>query len=518
MSTKLFNLIWPNLFVRLDIGYFHERFDFKTLLLVISLLIGLFLRLNNLGGSGFWSDELYHAWTARNILEGEGVYHPDNPGKIYLRSLITTTLPSAIFFWAFGYNEIAGRLPSVIIGILTMLVMYVLSRNIIDREYALISSFMFALSFWAITWHTQLRMYVHLQFLYVLGILIFYKWFKTGFKIDTYHPYLLILVSILGYHTHLSYIGIFAVFTFIVLLNLICQKFNENSKLNRSNVISHVRILAFFSMSALVFISVKGIPGWFYGHTPEWYTYNRSILFYFLWLSEYVNYNFIFVIGLILSLNYRNYWFISVPFLVPFIAQSLFFEYRMPRLIFHIYPFFIMTASLAIYLFYKWIKDVKYPGINKDVLMMGVIFFVLVLNSPISTYSVMSDNSHGMFTGHQDQRGPVDYISHNLTENEVLISDEPIKTDWYSKNLFEVDYGLHYQDHNLELKNYDSNTPIITDPRKLNEITSKNDAILLINEDIMYSNRSEFKNIIKENKQQIIQKEDWNQVIIVKFY
>ncbi len=494
-----------------------KKVDLNLLLLGFALLVGLILRLNNLGGAAFWSDEMHQAWTAKNILEGEGVYHPDNPDEFYSRGLLTTTLPAMISFRVLGYSEFAGRLPSVLVGMMSIVVVYILCKELVDGEFALISSFMLSLSYWAITWHTQLRMYAHLQLLYVLSILIFYKWFEKDFKLNNCYPYLLGLFAIIGYQTHLLYLGIFAVFSSFIIINLVYEKSRNDTRLKESLGINSFRVLVFFALAGLVFILIEGIPGWFYGHTPEWYSYDRTVFYYLFWINNYVSYLFLFAAGVILSFGNRNYWIISLSFLIPFISQSILFEYRMPRLIFHIYPFFLMMASLPIYHLYKRIESISTH--TKDfnvVFMLLAVIAVVLLQSPWFSYSQMSENSHGMYTEHQDYRGPVNYIQQNIADEDVLVSEEPIKTDWYADEEFDINYGLHYREYDPASEKYGSETPIITRSEKFEDVISSNSGFLIVSDSFLDEDYERMNKYLENNIESIIQEEEWGEVIIIE--
>lgn len=501
-----------------------SQLDFNFLLIGTALLIGLILRVNNLGGAAFWNDEIHQAWTARNILTGEGFYHPDNPGEFYSRGLLFTTLPSMVSFSILGYTEFAGRLPSVLVGMLSVILVYILSKELLDRQFALISSFMMSLSYWAITWHTQLRMYAHLQFLYLLSVLLFYRWYKKDFRLDNFYPYLLGVIAVIGYNTHLLYVGVFAVFFFFIAANLAYEKFRGDLSLNEELSLNSFRILVFFVLAAVVFISLQGVftslegaLAWFYGYTPDWYSYETTVFYYLSWLNGYVNYMFLFAAGLVISFNYRDYWLISLPFLVPFILQSVLFEYRMPRLIFHIYPFFLMIASLPLYYTCKWLQSVSDHTIyDRKILLLLTVVFVAVLQSPVSSYIDMTENSHGMAVGNQDHRGPVEYIQQNKDEDQILISEKPAKTDWYLDDRHEIDYGFHYHDYEPVSEMYDSEIPIIEDSEKLAGIVSNNSGYFILDVDFP-GQAEEIGYIVEDSSEYIVQKEDWRGVIVVKF-
>jgi 4-amino-4-deoxy-L-arabinose transferase-like glycosyltransferase len=158
----------------------------KKLLLVLILLIAAFLRLYKLSTipPHLTPDEASLGYNAYSILKtGRDEYGTRFPiifksfGDYKPGLYVYFTVPSIMIF---GLNEFAVRFPSAFFGILSVYLIYLLSKEIFKKErYALLSSLLFSLMPWAIyfsrgAWEVN----VSLSFT-LLGTLFFLKSLKN---------------------------------------------------------------------------------------------------------------------------------------------------------------------------------------------------------------------------------------------------------------------------------------------------------------------------------------------------
>src|SRR3989344_9082919 len=99
--------------------------------LMLLILIGTFLRINNLGMLSLWGDEAVFALSAKGILSTGVPNLPSN--SVYPRAIPRSYL-IGISFKLLGVNEVAARIPSVIFGILIIPLTYLTARVIIDQK------------------------------------------------------------------------------------------------------------------------------------------------------------------------------------------------------------------------------------------------------------------------------------------------------------------------------------------------------------------------------------------------
>lgn len=141
------------------------------------VVIGAGLRLYALGSQGFWFDEAITTNAAIGILDGGRPTFPS--GVDYWRGLPHTVLVAASMA-VFGVSEWAARVPSVLFGVLTIPVVYLLGREVGGRRLGLIAATVVTVLTWEVTWSRQARMYQQLQFFYALTLVGLARVDRTG--------------------------------------------------------------------------------------------------------------------------------------------------------------------------------------------------------------------------------------------------------------------------------------------------------------------------------------------------
>jgi uncharacterized membrane protein len=139
-------------------------------LLVVST-VALALRLINLGGAALWYDESGSAWMAslpfaNMIAATAGDTHP----PLYL---------ALLWAWvrAFGLSELSVRFPSVIIGVLSVPLAYLLARRLkFSNTVALVGATLAAVAPIQIHYSQEARMYALLQFEFLVALLAVLGW------------------------------------------------------------------------------------------------------------------------------------------------------------------------------------------------------------------------------------------------------------------------------------------------------------------------------------------------------
>lgn len=158
----------------------------KVIFFVIILLLGFFLRLNQLGNIpvGFHRDEAYLGYNAYSILQTgkdiTGHFLPLNL-ESFLFSPAGYSYASIPFIAFFGLNEFSVRLASALFGGSTIILVYFLVKKLFNKyayreQLALISAFSLSIS----PWHTNLSRAatenVLVVFFITLGTLLYLHW------------------------------------------------------------------------------------------------------------------------------------------------------------------------------------------------------------------------------------------------------------------------------------------------------------------------------------------------------
>ena len=133
------------------------------------MLVGAFLRLYQLGAQSLGADDTWSVWIAQLSLS-----------KIVQYTAADVHPPFYYFvlhYWIayLGASELAVKLLSVAFGLLSIIVMYTLGRELFDERAGLIGAFILALSAFNIRYSQETRMYGLLVLLALLSMYFFIR-------------------------------------------------------------------------------------------------------------------------------------------------------------------------------------------------------------------------------------------------------------------------------------------------------------------------------------------------------
>lgn len=141
------------------------------------LFVAAALRLFDLGGPGLSGDE------------AGCVYYGSFPTSVLVEAILTTgeVHPPGFFTFIHLLLYVSGaewflRLPSVVFGLLTLLVSYLLFKRWSDRNTALLAVGLLAVSTYHIQASRELRMYSLLTLLVAVGLACLWNWLDSGEK------------------------------------------------------------------------------------------------------------------------------------------------------------------------------------------------------------------------------------------------------------------------------------------------------------------------------------------------
>lgn len=182
-------------------------------------LLALILRIYSLGDFpvGFHADEARVGWNAYSILKtGED----DRGNKLALYyNTFGDYRPTGIFYLAipailvFGNTEFAVRLPSALLGALTVFVIYFLTREVLIRlddkgklkdyssSVALVAAFLFAVSPWHINTSRSTSEVVIAMFFALAGLYLLIRFLNTPERKLFVYSFLSLIVSYFFYHS-----------------------------------------------------------------------------------------------------------------------------------------------------------------------------------------------------------------------------------------------------------------------------------------------------------------------------
>lgn len=140
-------------------------------ILTAIILLAAALRFFKLGEWSMWIDEIYTINRAQ--------IHFSNPIQVIQNLPNTLWLPISVILTnivlsSLGITEWSARLVSALIGIVSIPILYFITRRIFNTVVALILALLLAISPWHIYWSQNARFYTSLMLLYSLAAFLFY--------------------------------------------------------------------------------------------------------------------------------------------------------------------------------------------------------------------------------------------------------------------------------------------------------------------------------------------------------
>jgi mannosyltransferase len=142
-----------------------------TIAVLVIVLVGAFLRLYHIGAQSLGADDTWSVWVS----------------KLSLHDIVQTTSTDVhpplyyflLHYWMayFGTSELAVKLPSIVFGVLSIIVVYALGRQLFDERAGLLAAFILAVSSFNIRYSQEVRMY---SLLVLLGLLSMYFFIRLS--------------------------------------------------------------------------------------------------------------------------------------------------------------------------------------------------------------------------------------------------------------------------------------------------------------------------------------------------
>lgn len=158
-------------------------------ILLFILVLGAFLRIYGLGDQTYWLDEIITLKVAQGELE---------PIIYGTRPFLYLTM-AHYWFGIFGQSEFATRSLSVIFGIASIPLIYIVGRRLFNQKVGLISAFIMALSVYQIYYSQELRYYALFQFLTLASFYFYIRLLSSKSFTDTA---LYIISTALVFYSH----------------------------------------------------------------------------------------------------------------------------------------------------------------------------------------------------------------------------------------------------------------------------------------------------------------------------
>ena len=349
-----------------------------TFILIILISIAVFLRIWNLGVPSFWVDEINTLYIGQSWAESGEFTFPS--GHEYHRAMLFSVI-AGTGFRLFGANEFTTRLPSALFGLISILLVYMLAKDIFNKKVGLWSVFFMTFSHFQIGWSRTARMYTLLQCISLVIIFLFHKAYQPDrSSLFAKQPYPdmaarfrvfirkrwvffvclscgLVLCRISAIYIHfISYLLIGGLLLYLVLLTSykLLTRDGSDKFFNRhaisTTVFLTVGILLFFFSPAihhLITYFSHYIPAWAEGDVTA---RNRLLLLEFLISPYRFPLSVLFVLGamqIFTRFQSRGILIFSMWAWILFFF-SFISTYRVPAYFFFVYPLFLILAAYGL--------------------------------------------------------------------------------------------------------------------------------------------------------------------------
>jgi len=331
---------------------------------------------------------------------------------------------SAISAKIFGLNEFAIRFPSVIFGVLAIWVVYLLGKELFNRNIGLLAAFFITFSKLEILWSRQARPYQALQFFFLLSAWFIYKLAKE--KKFNWRYFIGFLGS--GVLASLMH-GLGLVIFFVGFIYLIITKF---SMFRKKWIWLGIALFSFFGwIFKISLISVFSQFGKI-----------NNLFYYRVFLTHnYLVFCLLAVLGGFLLIRRKSYQelFLFVIFLgVQIIICSFFLGQPFTRYFYIVFPFLILLSAVGLESISQALSSRvnKLQTLNTEHLTLVILaIFIIAMGNKFTLFPqrVYSLNEDMQEVPEVDWKKIYGFVDEKLKENPdaVLItnwSDLPV---WY---------------------------------------------------------------------------------------
>ncbi len=326
---------------------YKKILSWNSTVLILLIFIAFLVRLRSLGLASCVSDTfLMPNIGAKLAQEGvfggaEGFFSHFNVivGAESVNRGFLYSLSTVIPYGLFGVTDVSARLPAIVFGLTSILLMYKLGGRIFNEKVGLMSAFFMTVSGWSIGVSTFPRDYILLVMFTLLSLFMYlrYREERTGKRLFLFCFSLGLLLSL-----HSLSLSIFSAFVIFVILDFLFKDYK--TELLAGKLIA--LFLMVFSIALLVWKPIPQFEAWIIQYSQYQFGFISSFL------------TMLIIVGGSLFLFKKRWGYLPVIlFYLPFILvsfgnyftkQVLFFRYTSP-----FYPFFLIFLSVFIVLFIK---------------------------------------------------------------------------------------------------------------------------------------------------------------------
>lgn len=514
--------------------YEHRTDRAQRRILVVFLLViiglGLFLRLYRLGSPDFNWDETYHYLAAQQLIKGNPPTLPS--GYTYNRALLFTDLVAASGR-IFGLDEWSARLPSVVFGSLTIVLVAWMGYRWFGPVAGLIAGLLVAVSPLEIGVSRMSRMYAMFEFAFVLSVYLFSigidskpsgmaskaesrAWYRNWGRLtylEVNAPALILTVpfAILALRLHqLSLVGGLGVASYIFIMTGIrCVSGTDSvgptlKYAGLSAIVLICAVALWLAYPEFVTAKLKEatyVPNWALAERADWSFYRYKLLIEYPVVFSTI----IFAGWLALKRNFNAAMLCGCCLFVPLVIQSL-LPWKAARYIVYILPFLflIFGAGLSdigshaarsvgdLFMVHGTSRAYRLAAIGA--LSIGAIFYLAC--APWFADGIRMPWSP---KGHNNWRAAVQYVVRRATPDATIIGSSGLLIETYApriKNLFQLNnYALDvnqradWRNDQGDLVDYGSGARLITNLKTLRQVVARGNCVWVVIEAGLFATR-----------------------------
>jgi len=400
------------------------------------------------------NDELYHVLAARSWLQDGAFTIADGE---YNRSKLYTVIIAA-FIYIFGDNLVVARLPSLISGVLLVLLVFISLRHYVDRCAAWVAGLLLCFSPEAVFISQFARFYALHALLFYLGVMAVYRIFEESLPIYKTAVLLALAAGLLYLADQLqvtTLIGLAGAGIWVLLFALPrVITFHFNLNINKSTLL--------MSIIGIVALIVGGIYATSFSHianeyldAPSWAIGdidNYRFYHYYL-LSSYPLLWTLLPLAILTGLSFKRnltLLFASI-FMLAFFLHS-FAGPKAVRYIFYTLPFFYCIWGIAFSRFAPGIRNIIISAvyaITSDynfilpskliawLLIIGSALFVMASNPALPlAFRMATRGDHEwpvgeMFRGYSDWEQAGQVLIPEIKPGDVILASSDVKAIYF---------------------------------------------------------------------------------------
>ena len=496
-----------------------------SILMILIIGLGFFLRFHNLGIQSFHYDEAFHVFAAKSIIETGENNLPG--GKPYLRSPLVTS--SGVFlFKHFGISEIVARVPSVVLGTVTIFLIFYFVRRHLGTTTAIISSLLYATSPFAISLSRFFRYYSELQVFYITLFFLLLTLVITPYSVKSFKTFIqdiksnkikimltsiaIIILTFLLYKDNKITMLIYVSMAFIIILRSVSESIRSNSY-EALKKIDLILLASSFVIVFLVFILSPITIKKLYWQTQSFNissTANSLDVFYYakILFNDYPFSLILLPLGSIFLCKHHSWKgaFIVSGFFIPLVIMSTIFQFRIDRFMGFLMPLFFIIIGGAIVFLSNYLKDkIFIHRLHMHVVMVLLIICVFSYHS-IGAITNIHNNPKGHYTELQsmDMKYAKQLFAKKMTHGDVIIATPTLVISHYlDRNVdYILDENKGESPSNLRTSLHYSGATIIFNKKVLSRIINTTERGWIIFEkkywDGGYTFSTELRNFIKK--------------------